>query len=78
MEIIGVLRRMSFRREHFVYGLIQLNANYMRLLDLLRKSEQFETSVNTIRNINKTKSRYKDGGLLEEWNHSSESLLLKV
>jgi hypothetical protein len=78
MEIKDVLRRMSFRREYFVCELIQLNQNYVRLLDILRKSEYLETSVDTIRNINKNKSRYKDGGLLEEWNQSSESLLLKV
>jgi len=39
---------MLFGREYFVFELIQLNANYMRLPDLLRKSEHFETSVNTI------------------------------
>ena len=39
---------MRLGREYFVYELNQLNANHMRLLDLLRKGEHFETSVNTI------------------------------
>ena len=69
---------MSFGRDILCMNLFSWTQNYIRLLDLLRKSEHTETSVNTIWNINKTKSRYKDRGLLKGFKQSAESILFNV